>query len=103
LENHLDGLVKSQKSPSPLIDCFTIQKSDSFLPVMPDLIRHPEMWRLETALDSGSSPEWRNSNICRLANCDTVSGGRGLPWRGRPARSYLAWQAFWGLRGDWLV
>jgi hypothetical protein len=40
--------------------------------VMPDLIRHPETQDVETALDSGSSPD-----LYILGNCDTVSVAGG--------------------------
>ncbi len=40
---------------SRLPDCVVIQKSAVFRAVMPDLIRHPEVYRLPKALDSPST------------------------------------------------
>ena len=53
--SHIDH-INSQVSP-PLRGRVVIQKIVQFLPVIPDLTRHPEAQRYEMTLDSGSSPE----------------------------------------------
>jgi hypothetical protein len=78
------SIVISAQQTVPLF-----QKSTCFLPVMPDLMRHPETEHLEKVLDSGSSPERQVSNTCSFVNGDpTAQAGIQNP-SGRCIKEYL--------------